>query len=190
MRWPNLRAASVRIAEQRRETFGSPQIATAVWDGSQSWSIRSAAASSPLLPHQCWNRRLGLGFLPCFCIRDLPQHLCVDGDLGQQVDDAMIPASLFVGFWEDVNAQIRPVRSPDGVQGSWQSHSRRTGFSWSRPLPGLHFSLPLLFQPGYGAGGQRQDPDVVDQIAHGDAEVDATAEKLARTHSSSVKADS
>ena len=67
-----------------------------------------------------------LGFLPCFCIRDLPQHqqgrfVSTLGDLGQQVDDAMIPASLFVGFWEDVAQPPQIPRCPSAI-------TRRGGF--------------------------------------------------------------
>ena len=84
-----------------------------------------------------------LGFLPCFCIRDLPQHqqgrfVSTLGDLGQQVDDAMIPASLFVGFWEDV-AQ----RSPD-PQMPVSDH--QTG--WVHPPL---FEIPQHFGPALGA---------------------------------------
>ena len=64
-----------------------------------------------------------LGFLPCFCIRDLPQHqqrrfVPTLGDLSQQVDDAMIPASLLVGFWENVAQRPHVPRSPDARQPS------------------------------------------------------------------------
>ena len=53
-----------------------------------------------------------LGFLPCFCIRDLPQHqqgrfVSTLGILASKLTMRLIPASLFVGFWEDV-AQHSP----------------------------------------------------------------------------------
>ena len=69
-----------------------------------------------------------LGFLPCFCIRDLPQHqqgrfVSTLWDLGQQVDDAMIP-SISVRRLLGRRCATLPrspdarQRSPDGVGSS------------------------------------------------------------------------